>query len=219
MQPKFWLERWERNQIGFHQAEHNKLLLEFWPELGVDPESCVFVPLCGKSLDMRWLESAGHEVLGVELSDVAIDAYFAERGERVEQRVVERFVSHEGSGTRILQGDFFDLTSPLLAGVQAVFDRASLVALPPDMRFRYIDHLLRIVPDGCRILLITFEYDQALVSGPPHAVFGDEVEAHYGSRCDIELLEAFVTSVLPPHFVEAGVGQAIESVYRITKRD
>ena len=219
MQPKFWLERWQLNQIGFHQAEHNKLLLEFWPRLGLDPKARVFVPLCGKSLDMRWLEAAGHDVLGVELSEVAIDAYFEDGGESAQQAVIDRFVSHEGAKTTILQGDFFDLTAPLLAGVEALFDRASLVALPPDMRFRYVDHLLRIVPDGCRILLLTFEYDQTLVAGPPHAVYADEIERHYGARCDIELLESFVTSVLPPHFIQAGVPQAIENVYLITKRD
>ncbi len=219
MKPRFWLERWGKNQIGFHQAEHNKLLLEFWPLLNLEPDSKVFVPLCGKSLDMRWLENAGHQVVGVEIAQVAIETYFAEGAETPEQSLVDRFVSHQGSATTIFQGDFFDLTAPLLEGVTGLFDRGSLVALPPDMRFRYVDHLLRIIPDGCRILLLSFEYDQNLVAGPPHAVYAEEIESHYGTRCDIELLDAIVTRALPPHFEEQGVQQAVEAVYLITKND
>ena len=100
-----------------------------------------------------------------------------------------------------------------------LFDRGALVALPPDMRFRYVDHLLRIVPDGCKILLLTFEYDQKLVAGPPHSVHEDEVLEHYGGRCDVQLLDSIVTSTLPPHFVAHNVHQAVESVYLITKRN
>jgi len=219
MKPKFWLERWQQNQIGFHQAEHNKLLLEFWPRLGLKPRDKVFVPLCGKSLDMRWLEHAGHEVVGVELAEIAVRTYFAEAHEQVQQTPVDRFMLHQGPQTSIYHGDFFDLTAPLLEGVSALFDRGALVALPPDMRFRYVDHLLRIIPDNSRILLLTFEYDQHQVSGPPHSVMPDEVESLFGQRCAVDLLESIVTSLLPPHFAAQGVSQAVESVYLITKSD
>ena len=98
MKPKFWLERWQANQIGFHQVEHNPLLMEFWPYLGLTPEQRVFVPLCGKSLDMRWLEAQGHPVTGVELAQIAIDGYFENEPE-VTTSVVDRFVVHEGRHT------------------------------------------------------------------------------------------------------------------------
>ncbi len=219
MKPKFWLERWQKSQIGFHQAEHNKLLLEFWPRLGLPGDAKVFVPLCGKSLDMRWLEHAGHRVLGVELAEIAVQTYFAEGGECARARPVERFMLHEGGRTSIYHGDFFDLTASLLEDVQGLFDRGALVALPPDMRFRYVDHLLRIIPEHTRILLLTFEYDQNLVAGPPHSVMPEEIEALFGQRCEVELLDSIVTSLLPPHFHEQGVTQAVESVYVITKAD
>lgn len=216
MKPRFWLERWQNNRIGFHQAEHNPLLVEFWPALGMAPNTKVFVPLCGKSLDMRWLEAQGHSVLGVELAQLAIENYFDdETGVKTES--VDRFVSYRGDRTQIFHGDFFDLTTPLLEGIGAVFDRAALIALPPDMRFRYVDHMLRIIPDGCRILLITLEYDQNLVSGPPHAVHREEVEDLFAHRCEIELIDSFVTSTLPAHFQEQSVRQAVESVYLMTK--
>lgn len=218
MKPKFWLERWQNNQIGFHQADHNPFLKEFWPRLGVADDARVFVPLCGKSLDMRWLEAQGHNVVGVELAKLAIENYF-DPEPAVNTENVDRFVCYRGERTEIYHGDFFDLSSPILEGVEAVFDRGALVALPPDMRFRYVDHMLRIVPDGCRILLITLEYDQSMVSGPPHAVEADEIERIYGHRCDVDLLESFVTNTLPPHFEDRGIRQAVESVYCITKVD
>ena len=219
MRAKFWLDLWQKNEIPFHKMEHNELLLNYWPRLSLAEDAPVFVPMCGKSLDMRWLESAGHPVVGVELAQVAIETYFAEGCETALSAPDDRFTRYQGSNSTIFHGDFFDLTSPLLEGVQGLFDRAALVALPPDMRFRYVDHLLRIVPDDTRILLITFEYDQNLVAGPPHAVMPDEVESLYGGRCQVELLESIVTSALPAHFSQQGVAQAAESVYLITKRD
>ena len=219
MRAKFWLDLWQKNEIAFHKPEHNELLLEFWSSLELPSHAPVFVPMCGKSLDMRWFEQAGHPVVGVELASVAVQTFFAEAQEIPEQCYLERFISHQGIGTKIYQGDFFDLTAPLLDGVKGLFDRGALVALPADMRFRYADHLLRIIPDGTRILLIAFEYDQNLVAGPPHAVMPEEVHALYGGRCDVELLESIVTSDLPRHFSVHGVPQAAESIYQITKRD
>ena len=219
MRAKFWLDLWHNNEIAFHKAEHNELLLEFWSRLELPSNAPVFVPMCGKSLDMRWFESVGHPVVGVELAPVAVQTFFAEAQEIPEQCCLERFISHQVNGTKIYLGDFFDLTAPLLDGVQGLFDRGALVALPADMRFRYVDHLLRIIPDGTRILLIAFEYDQKLVAGPPHAVMPEEVASLYGGRCDVELLESIVTSNLPGHFSEQGVPRAAESAYLITKRD
>lgn len=218
MKPKFWLDRWQAKQIGFHQEEYNSLLVESWPGLELAEGARVFVPLCGKSLDMRWLESEGHRVVGVELAQLAIENYF-EQETGVSAEPVDRFVLYSGGLTEIYHGDFFDLTTPLLSGVEAVFDRGALVALPQDMRFRYVDHMLRIIPDGCQILLITLEYDQSRVSGPPHSVSEEEVEKNFGVRCDVSLVDSIVTSALPPHFEVQGVRQAIENVYRIKKQE
>lgn len=219
MRAKFWLERWNKNEIAFHQAEHNQLLMNFWSRLQLPAHAPVFVPLCGKTLDMRWLEHAGHPVVGVELAQIAVETYFAEANEPAEKSELDHFVCHRGANSKIYQGDFFDLTAPLLKDVKGLFDRGALVALPPDMRLRYVDHLLRIVPDGTRILLLAFEYEQAQVPGPPHAVMPEEVESLYGARCEVQLLESIVTSLLPPRFAELGVRQAVESVYLIVKQE
>lgn len=218
MKPKFWLERWQNNQIGFHQTQFNALLLEHWPALELPKGADVFVPLCGKSLDMRWLEQNEHRVIGVELAQVAIQTYFAEGQEVAQQTQLEGVAAFSGAQTTIFHSDLFSLTAPMLETVSGLFDRGALVAMPSDMRARYVDHLLRIVPDGCRILLLTFEYDQNLVAGPPHSVTPEEVQALYGGRCQVEKLDSVVTEQVPPHFQSQGVRQAVESVYRMTKQ-
>ena len=81
----FWLERWREGQIGFHKTHWNPMLTKHWPLLGIEAGTRVFVPLCGKSLDMRYLVSLGHEVVGIDLSEDAIDAFFSEGGESYER--------------------------------------------------------------------------------------------------------------------------------------
>tara|TARA_Y100001933_G_scaffold226751_1_gene240967 strand:+ start:7620 stop:8279 length:660 start_codon:yes stop_codon:yes gene_type:complete len=214
---EFWLDRWQNQEIGFHQPAVNPWLQKCWPEFDLPAGSGVFVPLCGKSLDLGWLASQGHEVYGVELAETAVRAYFeeAEQPCRVERMPhLQRFV---GGPVTLYCGDFMDLTVLHLPRVQAVYDRAALVALPPRMRAHYADHLLRIVPDGCRILLLTLEYDQKRVPGPPHAVLEDEVRALFGERCEIESCCRAPARALPPKFAEAGVDEAVEAVYRMVK--
>ena len=218
MEREFWLERWGNQDIGFHQPNVNPWLQKCWPELGLAPDDSVFVPLCGKSLDMRWLAERGHPVFGVELVVSAVRAFYEENEQPCEvlrMRHVQRF---SGGGVTIYCGDMMDLTALHLPGVKAVYDRAALIALPPKMRAHYADHLLRIIPDGCRILLLTLEYDQDKVAGPPHSVTRDEVEALFGGRCRIESACRRTSDALPPKFAAAGIPEATEVIYRLVKK-
>ena len=217
MHREFWLERWRKNEIGWHQSEVNPWLAALWTQLGVGPERAVFVPLCGKSLDMRWLHRQGHPVIGVELSEAAVTAYFEEAEEIFRTEQDQFFRRYVGVSATIYCGDFMDLTARELKDVGGVFDRGALVALPPAMRTYYADHLLRILPDRARILLVTLEYDQRRVAGPPHAVSQAEVDALFGGRCSIERLAGEHTCALPPKFLEAGLGEVVETVYALTK--
>lgn len=217
MHREFWLERWRRNEIGWHQAEVNPWLAARWAELGIPAERAVFVPLCGKSLDMRWLHQQGHPVIGVELSEAAVTAYFEEAEEVYRAEQGQFFRKYVGTSATIYCGDFMDLTVLQLKGVGAVFDRGALVALPPAMRVFYADHLLRIVPERTRILLVTLEYDQRRLAGPPHAVSEAEVEALFSGRCSIEVLAREPTSAVPARFVEAGLDRVVETVYVVSK--
>lgn len=218
MKKEFWLERWERSEIGFHQNEINSYLLRYWPELSCSRDGEVFVPLCGKSRDMVWLRQQGCTVLGVELSAIAVQDFFKENGKSPAQTVSGKFEICEEDGIRILCGDFFDLTKEDLANVSAVYDRASLVALPPDMRERYVRHLVDILPRKTQILLVTFDYPQAEMDGPPFAVSVKEVEALYGKYADVRLLAQVNALAQNPRFRQRGVSRMEESIFMLTLR-
>lgn len=162
----FWHERWTGNQIGFHEGAPNRYLTEHW-DLDV---SSVLVPLCGKSTDLAWLAERGHAVTGVELSPIACEAFFQERGITPTRTPSGAFVRWEGQGVTLLQGDFFELEGHF----DAFWDRAAMIALPADVRPRYAAHLRRLAPKG---LLVTLAYDQAKMEGPPFSVPVDEVRA------------------------------------------
>lgn len=218
MNRDFWLERWERKETGFHQDEINPYLRQHWPELHLAEGSEVFVPLCGKSRDMQWLREQGHAVLGVELSPLAVQAFFEENGLSPQRTKGERFDSYEADGIRILCGDFFDLGKNDLAGVKAVYDRASLIALPPEMRERYVRHLVNILPPATQILLVTLDYPQAEMSGPPFAVSAAEVEALYRKHAGIRLLAQADVLEQNPRFRERGLSRLQENISLLTLR-
>lgn len=217
MEHDFWLERWQQDQLGWHLPDTNPLLEKHWATLGITRGAAVFVPLCGKSLDMRYLESLGHAVTGIELSEKAIGAYFEEGGETPERTDGFYLTRYQGERTTLYCGDFFDLSAPDILGVRAVYDRGGLVALPPVLREQYADHMLRVIPEHAHILLIALEYDQSRVGGPPHSVTEAEVARLFGERCRIECLERAETDKLPPHFVNAGLESGTETVYNIIK--
>ena len=219
MQPDFWLERWRTGQIGWHQAKFNPLLIEYWPKLEL-PEGCpVFVPLCGKTLDMIWLRRQGHPVYGVEIAESAVRGFFEENSIRFEvaenREGLPRF---SGGGYRIYCGDYLEISAPQIGATQGTYDRGALISLPVDKRPIYADHIQRVIPDGGETLLITLDYDQARAPGPPFSVPAEELEALYGQRCRIERLDYFETGLVPPHFKEAGLATVMEGIYRITKK-
>jgi thiopurine S-methyltransferase len=218
MKKEFWLERWERAEIGFHQDAVNPYLLRYWGELQAAQGGEVFVPLCGKSLDMLWLRQQGHAVLGVELSPIAVRDFFAENGLALTHARAGQFDQCEAEGIRILCGDFFELTREHLAQVRAVYDRASLVALPPEMRARYARHLAEILPSGTQVLLVTFDYPQQEMAGPPFAVSVAEVQALYGPYAEIRLLAQADVLELNPRFRQRGVTRMQENIFLLTLR-
>lgn len=216
MDHKAWLDRWSSQRIGFHQPKPNRWLVAHWATL--QAQEVVFVPLCGKSLDMRYLEGLGHRVIGIDLAPMALEAYFEEGGEQVVPVSHNHLQRFEGARATLYCGDFFALTSAELEGVDAVFDRGALVALPPKQRKAYAQHLLGLIGPGVRLLLVTIEYDQGLVAGPPFSVLPEEVAALFGQHAAVQSLSRTGTSEVPPHFAEQGVHSATEAVYLLTKR-
>ncbi len=213
MNPEFWLANWNNNKIGFHQQETNSHLISFWQHLNVAPSCHVFVPLCGKSLDLIWLYQQGHKVLGVELSAIAASQFFSENGLSYTAFKQADFHCHQTGRLTLLQGDFFNLTADHLHNVQGVFDRASLIALPPELRQKYVRHLKSILPVGTNILLLTLEYEQTEMTGPPFSVNEAEIQVLYQDSYQIRLL--FAQDVLDsyPQFRSIGLKSLQEKVY------
>lgn len=218
MDTGFWLEKWQKGEIGFHLGKVNPLLEKYWA-LVDHVQGHVFVPLCGKSRDMAWLAQLGRNVVGVELSPLAVDAFFVEAGwqaEIVRQGALARHAAHQGQ-VIVWQGDFFELTSAHVAGCSLVYDRAALIALPARLRQRYVEHLRDLLPTGTQILLVTLEYPQTEMRGPPFSVEEPEVHALYGGWAQIERVVARDVLKENERFRQRGVSDLKEVVYRICK--
>jgi len=208
-----WHDRWESGRIGFHRDDVHPMLEYFWPRLGLRGDETVFVPLAGKSLDMRWLAARGHRVLGVELSSIAARQFFEEAGEEstIDQR--GNFVVHHYGAIEMWVGDVFDLSVEDLAITTAFYDRASLVALDRPTRQRYAEHLAACLPAGSRGLLIGLESIQPDAQGPPFSVARDEITTLFAGRFQLEAL-------LEPNPDAAPEVRALfEHVHRLVRRD
>jgi thiopurine S-methyltransferase len=213
MNPDFWHERWRQGETGWHETEINVHLSEHWPRLGVNAGERVFVPLCGKSSDLLWLAGEGHRVLGVEISRLAVEAFFTENALHTSISEEPPFLRYRAAELEILCGDFFDLTKAHLAGVRGVYDRASLVALPPEMRPGYAEHLQALLGADVKVLLITFDYDQSEMSGPPFSVTENEVRELFGDRFDMEPVARKDVLAENDQFRQQGLSHLLEQVY------
>lgn len=186
MKSEFWHERWQSGRIGFHQLQVNAFLQRYWSALKAAGKGRVLVPLCGKSLDMLWLREQGHEVIGVELSDLACQAFMSELGVDALVRQEAEFTIREHEGLQLLCGDFFALSDAHYEEVSWVYDRAALIAFPADLRRAYAQNLIKNLPKGVAMLLVTLEFDDQ--QGPPFSVPETEVHQLYGERFKIEKL-------------------------------
>ena len=216
MNPEFWQERWQQQQIGFHEGHANRLLCRHWPEEIGAGCARVFVPLCGKSADLLWLRQQGHHVLGVELSELACRAFFEENGLPFEQTALGPFVRFHHDGLELWCGDFFALTPEHLATVDAFYDRASLIALPPSMRRDYARHLARCLPAGSRGLLISLAYPESAMAGPPFSVPDDEVSALFSPGFELTRCHHQPLADDNP-LRQRGLVQASESVFLLER--
>jgi thiopurine S-methyltransferase len=187
MEPDFWHQKWKDNVIGFHKNAANPLLVNHFELFSLAKDSRVFVPLCGKTLDIAWLMANGYRVVGVELSEIAVKQLFDELALKPTISQQQSLIQYHADNIDIFVGDIFQLSKALLGEVDAVYDRAALVALPLPMRQRYTQHIIDIT-HGASQLLITFEYDQSLQPGPPFAISNQEINQHYQARYEINLL-------------------------------
>jgi thiopurine S-methyltransferase len=189
MQPDFWHKKWQESDIGFHNSDANPLLVKHFSALGLAAGSRVFLPLCGKTLDIHWLLAQGFQVVGAELSPIAIEQLFNELGVIPDVTQRENLQHYRAPNIDIFVGDIFNVTELLIGQVDAVYDRAALVALPFAMRAQYTTHLTAITHHA-KQLLICFVYDQNQLAGPPFSINEEEIKAHYNASYKLSLLES-----------------------------
>lgn len=211
MKAEYWLERWQAGHIGFHRAEANPRLLANH-ERALGPCIRVLVPLCGKSADLEWLVVHGHDVVGIELSEIAARDFFAERGFTPERSETAGFVAYRHGGVTILVGDFFAATPEALGHFDGAYDRAALIALPDELRARYVERLQALMTPKGRLLLVTLHYDAA--GGPPFDVTPAEVERSF-PQARITLLESVDARDETPGPVSRGATFVHENVHLI----
>ena len=205
MNPEFWHKRWQEKRIGFNQSAVNPLLTEYIDHLDLAVGSRIFVPLCGKSIDMVWLAAQGYDVVGVELVETAVQAFFAEQNiqpivsQHVEKPDIKCYQGQlvDGDEQRTITlwaADIFALTSTDLGTIDAIYDKAALIALPADMRPDYSEQI-RKVSDNAPQLLITLNYDQSKKDGPPFSINHEQVQQYYGSHYQICKLASEPSSI------------------------
>ena len=218
MEAEFWLERWRDGRTHFHQTRVTPLLQKYWPMLGLPKDSRVLVPLAGKSLDMVWLAEQGHRVLGAELSQLAVEQFFSEN--HLQPQIhPSAYGSHYVAGNiEIICGDIFKLDAAILSTCSGVYDRAALVALPAAMRAQYAQHVYGQLANDYRGILITLDYPQEQMDGPPFSVQDAEVQSLYAPHSDAAIIDRRDILDKEPKFMERGVSRLDTVVYKLQRR-
>ena len=217
-----WWVRWQEGRIGFHLPEVNPLLIRHVHSLATDTHpnerSCILVPLCGKSKDLIWLQRHFHKVIGVELVPQAVEAFFEENQITPTYSLRDSFTTYLHNNLVLLQGDIFQMSSKYLEDhpIQAIFDRASLIALPDKLRKNYVALLRSLGSCNTKLLLVTLAYEEGMISGPPHSIPENKIFELFAFATNIELLEKQDILSESPNFHKAGLRWAHEAVYLIT---
>jgi thiopurine S-methyltransferase len=181
MHADFWHEKWEKGEIAFHNKHVHPMLVAHFPLLGLQAGKRILLPLCGKTVDIDWLLLHGLQVVGIELSELAVKALFARLKLSPDVTQLAGFRLYQAPNLHVFVGDFFAITSDLLGKVDAVYDRAALVALPASIGEKYAAHLVKIC-QGAPQLLITFDYQQSQLAGPPFAVSKIMLDDYYAEH-------------------------------------
>lgn len=234
MDEKFWLDRWAQKEIGFHRVAAQPALVKFWPALQLPKSSTVLVPLCGMSADMVWLAEQGHTVIGVELSEVAINEFFSAQGIIPKTHATNGFTVYRSANYELWCGNFSKLPPEVLHRCNALYDRASLVALPANMQNDYAHliatHLGRATTGlppkqhdnqtqaRHQYLLIALEFDQDVMPGPPFSMPQERISKLYGNAFDITCLERTPALDQNENLKSRGLTALTETCYRLTRK-
>ena len=213
----FWDQKWQTNDIPFNQEKPGELLQQFVHALQLKPGDNIFVPLCGKSIDMLWLVQQGYRVTGIELSPIACEAFFTGNGIPYQCENSNDFMLFYNEQIKLYSGNFFDFNATITGTFYAVYDRAALIALPYELRQDYAAKIMSLLKPGASMLLIAVTYDQAVMSGPPFSVDEQEINQLYYNCFHIETLVDKVAASSPPHLQAKGLKVVSEQVYLLSK--
>jgi len=214
MQINDWNERWEKNQIGFHEHQPNLYLTSYLERFNVPKKATVFVPLCGKSNDLFWLAQQGYQVVGIECSAIAVEDFFKQHQLEPNIQSIEHFKVYRCDNITIYLGDFFKLDQTHLERCDLIYDRASMVAFPERQRDQYVAHLSTWLSASTPLFLITLSYDQNVMAGPPFSVQNHEVERHYQHK-DIQQIHQKDVIDEGPRWRKVGLNSLIETAFKI----
>lgn len=189
MEASFWHKRWENGEIAFHESQVNPYLIAHFEKLNLPTGARVFLPLCGKTLDIGWLLEQGYQVAGCELSPLAIQDLFNRLQLQVEITELGEIARYSARGIDIFVGDIFSLSADQLGPVDAIYDRAALVALPAEMRRLYADHVMQLTNNAPQ-LVIAYQYDQSKMAGPPHSVSDEELQRLFETVYRLQCIES-----------------------------
>lgn len=218
MEPGFWHDKWHQQQIGFHQQDINPFLVKYWQKLALPAAAKVFVPLCGKSLDMCFLAEQGHQVIGCELNELAVQQFFSDNQLEMTKTVVGEHQHYQTEQISLYQGDIFTLPNELTQDVTAFYDRAALIAWPESMRAQYAKQLASLLPSGSLGLLVTLDYPQEALNGPPFAVSPTWVETYLTEYFEIQGLDCQDVLADNPRFIKKEVPWLNEAAYLLKRK-
>ena len=206
-----WHRHWESDKPGFHEGQVNAYLQQYLSLFKLQPGDTLFMPLCGKAVDMLWLSQQGYKVIGVELSKVAVESFFAESGLSYAIEQQGPFTVYQSDDIRLYQGDFMDLQAQQLSDCKLVYDRASIVAIEPFNRPSYQAKIQALLAPNTPILMVLLDYEQSQMQGPPFSVSVAEVKELYGEHYQVELLQSEQLIEIQPHWKGKGLNSLIES--------
>lgn len=218
MEKDFWLTKWNTNDIGFHQEIVNPDLINYFNALDLKNGDPIFVPLCGKSLDVVWLADQGYPILGVDLSELAANDFFTHLKVTPIITTEGAFKKFHYKNITILCGDFFELTTQQLSSIKGVYDCKALIALPEEMRKRYAKHLSTCLSTDTKILLLSMESPDVVKSRPPFPVSQDEIKSLYHHDFNVQQIVHEKLTTLPENLIKKGYQEVIKTIYCLTKK-
>ncbi|MGI9521342.1 MAG: thiopurine S-methyltransferase [Hyphomicrobiaceae bacterium] len=218
MDEDFWRDAWRMGRAAFHEGKPNASLIQYWNKTALPKGTTVIVPFCGKSIDMIWLAEQGHFVIGIEIAEMAVEAFFAENSLRRTVDPESSFSVSRSGRLEIWCGDFFQLPREVIARAHGLFDRGGLIAQPREMRAKYARKLNADLVPSARMLLMCVDYNQSEMPGPPFSVSDLEISDHFSSRFEVERVHEEHLTAVPERFASQGLTTLRRTVHLLKGR-